>query len=206
MHHERACVVLVFDHQNAYAHERRRVARRERRLAEHGVTHDQRRHRQAHAKARTLPFARALGRDLAAVQLRQPLDDGESQAEPLRASVHLLILLTKRLEQVREESRFDATPGVPDRKLDVGVDAAQVHGHRAALRRELGRVAEQVCHHLPNARGSAEHHARAGRDGALQPDALGFGRQLHAHARWDLVGVCEGLRVSPLAPQYSRRA
>src|SRR5438093_1432400 len=79
-----------------------------------------------------------------AVQLDDVADDGqpesEAAVEPGRTAVGLL----EPLEDVGQEGRADALPGVAHRDLDVGVDPFQHDLHAPALRRELDGVREQV--------------------------------------------------------------
>src|SRR3989337_30650 len=91
---------------------------------------------------------RALEADRAAVQLDEA--PGERYAEPgafgLVGAVRADLL--EFLENGCMILRRDAEAGVADRDLEHRSARLRVHAHRAAVRRELHRVREQVQHDL----------------------------------------------------------
>src|SRR5207248_1488415 len=95
--------------------------------------------------------------DLAAMQLDEPLDQGQPQPETAAAAVDARLALGKSVEDSRHEIRFHANAGVAD--ADDGAVLAGVDGDgdrdAPAASRELPGIAYQVTHDLSQPLGVA---------------------------------------------------
>jgi len=135
---------------------------------------------QGHGEGRT-DTGRAIDRDIAAHQLRQPADDREAEPSPPIASRRRAVRLRKRLEEARLLLGIEPDAGVFDRECHPRPPAADrrracAHDDLAALG-ELDGIAQQVEQDLPDAGRIADQRiVRAGLD--LGPDRQALGIRL----------------------------
>ena len=80
--------------------------------------------RQVHHDLRAPPHPFAVGRDPAAVQFHQVLDQRQADAQAALRAVQRLVGLREQVEDVRQESRVDARALVLDRDLHLAVGVA----------------------------------------------------------------------------------
>ncbi len=163
-------VPVVVDHQDAAGPPRRRRRRRA------GVLGGRRRLRQPNRERRAMADAAALGRHAAAVQFRERLDEGQTDAEPA-------VTLSPHLDEAVEDA-FDVVCGNPvaavaHRNRDhAGVDAGAHVNRRSGIAVPDG-VAEQVDHHLHDAVGIDLQPEPLGRQGELQRVVAGLQARRH---------------------------
>ena len=98
-----------------------------------------------------------------------------SIAEPAMPPRRGRLRLPEALEDVGQELRRDADPGVGDRQLDVRVDPLETDLHLAASIRELDGVREEIPQHLLQPLRIARHPAGLRIENGLEPDALRVG-------------------------------
>ena len=159
-------VGLVFDDQHADTVQRQFRSRVGGRPAGSRVEIRPVRHakRQHHGERRALARTIALGAHLAAVQLDQVLDDGESEPEAAVAAGDGAIGLVETIEDVREHVGPDAAAGVGHHDGRRAPSSTRSVTRIAPLaRRELDRVREQVPDHLLQPRRITGH------GGAVRP-------------------------------------
>jgi hypothetical protein len=68
------------------------------------------------------------------------------------------VVLSKRIEDVRQEFGPDAAAGVRDRHLRVTPDEGCPHRNMAAFRREFNGIREQIRKHLLKANRITDDH------------------------------------------------
>jgi hypothetical protein len=87
------------------------------------------------------------------VELHQPLDKGQPQAQSSPAAVKGSVRLRERIEEPRDHVRADARAGVADtdEREAGGLLPLDRDGRRPALARELGRVLQEVADDLREA-------------------------------------------------------
>ena len=117
---------------------------------------------QADGEAAALPRAGAGGLDGAVLQLDQPPDQREPDAQPALRPVEAALALDEQIEDVREQVRRDAHARVLHLEECVGPSAPDGHANAAAGLRVLERVGEQVGDDLlePHAVGVDPHRHR----------------------------------------------
>ena len=117
---------------------------------------------QPHPKRRAFPFAGAGCLYRAAVHFDDVANDRQAQSQAARLAGRARLRLTKSLEDIGQEVRADAHPGVADDDFDVGVHTFEAHLHAPVLRRELHRVRHQIPDDLLQTAWIAGHGAHAG--------------------------------------------
>src|SRR6266487_2810453 len=106
---------------------------------------------------------RALDPDPPAVELDEPLRQGEPEAGPLARAFAGSSNLLKLLEDLSEILWGDADAAVADRHLDLAISSARAHGDRAAIRGELHGVRQQVEEDLADLALVGDDRAEVGR-------------------------------------------
>src|SRR5512140_1223371 len=96
--------------------------------------------------------AGALSPDLSAVRLDHRLRSSKSKAQSAVLARDPLAGLVEGVEDRRQLVGQDADPGVNDRQAELSAVIRRRDVDRPVRRRELRRVAEDVPHHLPQAR------------------------------------------------------
>src|SRR4029453_4215369 len=104
--------------------------------------------RQRHAEQGAAAVSLALGGDGPAVALYHVFRNREPQPEPSRTTFPACVALAEAVEDVQQQLRSDAFPGVPDLEADIRRFGQQGDAYDAALGGELERVREQVRDHL----------------------------------------------------------
>ncbi len=130
----------------------------------------------AHRKGSAAPLSRALGRNLAAVQLHQFTGDGQAQSEAgvLTGTDHFS--LPESLEDMRQKVRADAHTGVDDREFNQFDATYELDLDLATGRGEFERVAEQIAEDLLDTLGVDAHdpdlfvQAQLDRDSSIRRD------------------------------------
>src|SRR5689334_23229977 len=100
--------------------------------------------RQLHCEGRSLSLSGTVRTHYTAMKLDQRLDDGEPHPESAAASRCRRVRLSKPLEQVREELRFNADAVVGHTNLHLRLDSLQLHLNKSILARKADGVREQV--------------------------------------------------------------
>jgi hypothetical protein len=105
------------------------------------------------------------------VELRQPFHEGEPEPEAAGAPIERALRLHERLEQPTQHVGRDARARVSHR--DDADPLAEHDGERrrAAARRELDRVLQQVADHLRDPDGVGVHDDGLGGDAHVEPHA-----------------------------------
>src|SRR5213593_4327450 len=119
-------------------------------------------------------LARALRTNGAAVQLDELADDRESEAEALLRPPSL----AKGFEDVGQEGGADSSSGVRDREPREPLYAPEADQVAPAVGRELEGIADEIPHHLLEARRVPEHLHGLGRQILLELDAFRLGRRV----------------------------
>src|SRR5262245_42719391 len=94
-------------------------------------------------------FAFAVNGDRPALQLDEPLDQVQTEANPGHIASRRRIALPEHVEDMGQEVFRDAAPGVGNPDFELSIDNRAAGRHGATCRRELHRVREQVPEHLP---------------------------------------------------------
>ena len=94
------------------------------------------------------------------MQPDQPLHQGEPHAEPPLRAVQRLLALLEEIERRTQQVRVHADAIVLHRDEHLAILAARAHGHLSAFVSVLGRVVQQVLHHLRQARLIGQHRER----------------------------------------------
>ena len=157
--------------------------------------------RQLDADGRAAVLARARRFDPAAMRFDEMAADRQPEAEPAVRPRERAVGLAEALEEVGQELRRDAFPGVADADLDLRVDALQPHLDAAAAGRELDRVRQQVPDHLLQPLRIARHRHAGLIDRRLQPDALRRRRRRHRFER--LVDHARQVHRADVQPQLA---
>src|SRR5256885_627188 len=127
------------------------------------------RERQRDRERRAASFAVACRGDAAAVELDDVLDDGQSEPEAAVRARRAAVALAEALEDQRKELAGDALAGVGHGDAHgVALELVGADGDRAARRRELDRVREQIPDHLLQALGVAGGNAVDAREVEVQ--------------------------------------
>src|ERR1044071_2024885 len=113
--------------------------------------------RDTDGERRALTCARAGDVDRAALPDDEVSYEREADAEAVVGPGDRRVRLRERLEHTSQELRRDPGSGIANAQLHRPAIAIERDGHRAALRRELDRVPEQIRRDLTQA-------ARIGRD------------------------------------------
>jgi hypothetical protein len=92
--------------------------------------------------------ARTLSADRSLVLFHEIAREGEAETEAGVRSHDGAFALTKPLEQMRQQVRSDAFPGVADLKPDLRFRVAEAQLDGAAFGRELERVGQEIADHL----------------------------------------------------------
>src|SRR5207302_4950392 len=82
-------------------------------------------HRKANADPCALPSPAALRVHRPAVHLDEMADDGEAQPQTALGAARRAVRLPEAIEDVRQEVRRDADPGVADDDLDLALPPLQ---------------------------------------------------------------------------------
>ncbi len=117
---------------------------------------------------------------------------------------HVLVALLERVEELADLLGLDANAGVLDRDLQLHALVAGAHVNVPAVRRELGRIANQVPQHLLQPRAIGQHIVMLGH--FVDMDVLLLDLNLTAeqfqHAVDDLVHVHRFERQAQLAVRH----
>src|SRR4051794_30662880 len=97
-------------------------------------------------------------------------DDREPESEAAIAPPRAPLLLAKAIEDVRQELWRDADAAVGDAHLDMRPGFNEAQDDASTFRRELGRVREQVPHHLLQPLWIAGNRRRVRVDRGLEAD------------------------------------
>ena len=82
------------------------------------------------------------------MRFHEVLHDGQAQSEAALNPGRRTVRLTERLEDRRQKVRRNPFAGIGDLQFDIRIDLPQPEMERAAARRELDGVRQQVRNHL----------------------------------------------------------
>ena len=145
--------------------------------------------RQPHAERGALPGPGTDGRDGAAMQLGQLLDDGKAEPQAAMATGGGAVGLAEAAEQVLQKFRCDAVTVVLDLYNQVAAFMQQADFDPPFHRSELDCIGQQIAQDLLQAGGITQHRLRQLRQQHLQRLRLAFDNQLlRAHCFAHLLG------------------
>ena len=149
-------VDVVFDDEHPPTRHRRHCSR-----SGHGGLG--RREREANAELGPSTRACAVGRDVATMELDQPLHQGEPQPEAAPAAIQAGVGLAERLKQASEQLGAHALTGVGDAEDGATSDGVELQGdpRHPSRRREFDGVLQEVAQDLGQAAGVGGHHHRS---------------------------------------------
>ena len=122
---------------------------------------------------------RALSGHCPPVGFNEMADDRQPQPEPALGPRAGAISLAEAIEDLRQELRADAMPGVTDRNPDAVMNVRERHPDSPAFRRELHGVDEQIPHYLLQAPGIPRHEAERRITLARDLNPLSIGGRAH---------------------------
>ena len=117
---------------------------------------------QADDELATEPFSRAERLDRAAMQLDQPPDEGQAEAEAVGARVARSAPSNEQIEDLRQQGGRDPAAGIADAQHRLRAVPLHADVDTAATRGVAERVVQQICDHLLEPRSIPDHPDRVG--------------------------------------------